>query len=147
MDNSVTIDREVAESRQLGTSSSPLQSSASGRTSSGTYLRIPPSRPPTKTTLDLDAYLAWVAGHPISLRPMEQRLLVLLSNSPNRVVAAEDLVVALYGSIDRDAGRVRLRRLVTDIRKRLGEEFAQRLRTVHKIGLVLVTAGDTQEER
>lgn len=98
---------------------------------------------PAKTTLDLDGYVAWVSGRPISLRPMEQRLLTLLTLSSNRVVSTESLIIGLYGNIAMEAGRVRLRRLVTDIRRRLGAEFAQRLRTVHKVGLVIVDTRPT----
>jgi DNA-binding response OmpR family regulator len=101
--------------------------------SSDTYERVQ-----TKAkVLDLDAHLVLVSGHPIRLRPMEQRLLSLLSQSPNRVVRTQALVEALYGNIDVDAGRLRLRRLAADIRSRLGKDLARRLRTMHKVGLVL----------
>ena len=88
--------------------------------------------------LDLSAYVVRISGCSIGLRPMEHRLLSLLEKRRNRVVPTTDLVQALYGNIAIDAGRVRLKRLVADIRSRLGTDFAQRLRTVHKIGLVLI---------
>jgi DNA-binding winged helix-turn-helix (wHTH) protein len=69
---------------------------------------------------------------------MEQRLLVLLQQSSNRIVRTETLVQALYGNITLDAGRVRLKRLVADIRCRLGTDFTCRLRTVSRIGLILL---------
>jgi DNA-binding winged helix-turn-helix (wHTH) protein len=69
---------------------------------------------------------------------MEQRLLSLLHDSANRIVPTEDLVLALYGRIGIQAGRCRLKRLVADIRGRLGAAIGGRLQTVPKVGLVLV---------
>jgi len=118
---------------------SPAQGLSSPLFSSGIYPRTPTSPVAgNTTTLDLDAYLAWVSGHPVSLRAKEQQLLALLEQSSNRVLRADDLMVALYGRIDPEAGRARLRRLVADIRMRLGADFADRLRTVHGVGFVLV---------
>jgi DNA-binding response OmpR family regulator len=93
--------------------------------------------------LDLDDYLVWVSGRPIRLRPMEKRLLLQLQQSPNRIVRTEELIATLYGDIVIDAGRVRLNRLVADVRGRLGSDFASRLRTVHRIGLLLVNEDST----
>ena len=100
------------------------------RSNSGNY--------PCATVLDLGAYTFWTAGHQIYLRPKEQHLLTLLMRSPNSVLRIEDLIAALYGNIGLDAGRMRLRRLVADIRSRLGADFARRLRTIHKVGLIFL---------
>jgi DNA-binding response OmpR family regulator len=68
---------------------------------------------------------------------MEQRLLSILKQSPNQVVRLDDVVVALYGNVDSETGRTRLRRLVADLRMRLGVDFSAALRTVRGVGLVL----------
>jgi DNA-binding winged helix-turn-helix (wHTH) protein len=93
---------------------------------------------------DLAASVIRVDGELVYLRPMERRLIALLMASPNRVVTTEDVVASLYGGISLDAGRVRLKRLVADIRKRLGETFSRDLRTIHRVGLVLVVADVAQ---
>jgi len=91
--------------------------------------------------LDLESYRVWVSGGPLALRPKEQRLLGLLQESPNCPVGFDVLVPALYGNTPVESGRVRLRRLVADIRARFGPELARRLRTIHGVGLVLTNAG------
>jgi DNA-binding response OmpR family regulator len=93
------------------------------------------------TRVDLATRAAWVVGRPIALRPQEARLLALLWTAANRVVPNESLILSLYGNISVTSGRSRLKRLVADIRKRLGEEVATRLRTVPKVGLVLYAEG------
>jgi len=105
---------------------------------SGVFARADCVRPGINPDqLDLEASIIWIEGQPIYLRPMERRLISLLAGSANRVVMTEEVVANLYGDISLDAGRVRLKRLVADIRKRLGEAFCRDLRTIHRVGLVL----------
>jgi DNA-binding response OmpR family regulator len=111
---------------------------------SGVFAAALCARGITLEQLDLASSVIWVAGEPIYLRPMERRLISLLVASANRVVMTEDVVANLYGGISLDAGRVRLKRLVADIRKRLGETFSRDLRTIHRVGLVLFVAEDGQ---
>jgi DNA-binding response OmpR family regulator len=87
--------------------------------------------------IDLSTPVAWILGRPVGIRPLEQRLLGLLWKEANRVVSTESLVAALYGLLSLDSGRVRLKRLVADIRGRLGPEIASQLCTVPKRGLIL----------
>jgi DNA-binding response OmpR family regulator len=93
------------------------------------------------TRMDLATRAAWVLGRPIGLRPLEVRLLALLWTAANRVVPNESLIHSLYGNISVTSGRSRLKRLVADIRKRLGGDVAARLCTVPKVGLVLYAEG------
>lgn len=109
------------------------------RSSSGIHRRESTSPNATDSTIiDLDAYVVWVSERPVSLRPKERHLLLLLEQSTNRVLRTQDLVLALYGNIAAEAGHNRLRRLVADIRQRLGTTFADRLRTVRGVGFVLI---------
>ncbi len=93
------------------------------------------------TRIDLATRAAWVLGSPMGLRPQEARLLALLWTAANRVVPNESLIFSLYGNISLASGRGRLKRLVADIRKRLGGDVATRLCTVPKVGLVLYAEG------
>jgi DNA-binding response OmpR family regulator len=74
----------------------------------------------------------------VNLRPMEKRLLSQLLVNVNAIVPTNELILFLYGNIDITAGRTRLKRLVADIRSRLGPAFARRLQTVHGVGLMWV---------
>jgi DNA-binding winged helix-turn-helix (wHTH) protein len=86
-------------------------------------------------TFDLESWCISISGIRIRLRPQERKLLSLLLETPGSVVRSERLIQSLYGDIAADAGRVRLKRLVADIRSRL--RISDRLRTIHKVGLVL----------
>jgi DNA-binding response OmpR family regulator len=97
--------------------------------------------------IDLGIHVAWLSGQPVGLRLQEERLLRLLCANPNQIVLTDLLITALYGPICRESGRVRLRRLVADIRSRLGADVASRLCTVSKRGLVLfATAIENAEQ-
>ena len=96
--------------------------------------------------IDLAAHVAWVAERPTGLRPKEERLLALLWSHANRVVATDWLVHSLYGAVSIESGRTRLKRLVCDIRAHLGTDFASRLRTAPRHGLVLYAASVTGDE-
>jgi len=122
----------------VATSSGARRECCSNEAESGVFAAVRPVREGiAPEQLDLDARVVWIDGETIYLRPMERRLLALLLASPNRVVTSEELIAALYGDISMDAGRVRLRRLVSDIRGRLGANFSRDLRTIHRVGLVL----------
>lgn len=111
---------------------------SSDEAESGVFATVPPVQEGIALEqLDLEASVIWLDGEAIYLRPMERRLLALLLASPSRVVTTEDLITHLYGDISVEAGRVRLRRLVADIRGRFGANFSRDLRTIHRVGLVL----------
>ena len=91
-------------------------------------------------TLDLHSGLASVRNEMIALRPQENLLLGLLSETPRRVVHYPVLFDALYGPRTcREAARVRLKALVAGLRKRLGDDLREHLCTAPGFGLVLYT--------
>jgi DNA-binding response OmpR family regulator len=92
--------------------------------------------------IDLASHVAWLKDEPVGLRPQEERLMLLLWNNANRVVRTDVIVKTLYGDISPWSARARLRRLVADIRQRLGASFASKLCTVFKHGLILYTEGE-----
>ncbi len=87
--------------------------------------------------VDLEGCVAWLSEGPVALRPLETRLLRLLSNHLGRVVPSEEIIRHLYGPLAMETGRLRLKTLVSGVRRRLGSVFAENLRTAHGIGLIL----------
>lgn len=87
--------------------------------------------------VDLGAHVAWLTGGPMGIRPREERLLALLWQDANRVVSTQSLVESLYGNLAPESGRIRLRRLVADIRHRFGADLRTRIRTATSLGLIL----------
>jgi DNA-binding response OmpR family regulator len=95
-----------------------------------------------KTTLDLHSGLAWASDGLVGLRPQENRLLGLLSEAPCRVVHYQVVFDALYGPRTcREAARIRLKALVSSLRKRLGD-LRTHLCTAPGVGLVLYVRVD-----
>jgi DNA-binding response OmpR family regulator len=92
-------------------------------------------------TLDLHSGLAWAGGGMLALRPQESLLLGLLSEEPGRVVHYRVLFEALYGPRTcPETARIRLKALVSDLRRRIGGDLREHLCTVPRFGLVLYTS-------
>jgi len=120
-----------------------MQHPESGKPRERTWVLSALRRPPTMSFhcagvgVDLPNHVAWLPDGPIGLRPQEVRLLCLLSSAPNRLVPTPEILAALYGGVPVEAARIRLKALVADIRRRMGEGVASRLRTAHGVGLIL----------
>lgn len=103
------------------------------------------SRP--MVTLEVEGLCIWNSGDPVFLRPRERRLIGLLQQHSNCIVELETLVEALYGKVPVEKGRIRLRRLVADIRQRGGPDLGKRLRTIPRVGLMLVVESSEKKPR
>ena len=93
--------------------------------------------------IDLDGCVAWLPDGPVALRPQEARLLALLQQKHGRVVRTEEIMSQLYGTVSSESGRLRLKSLVGEVRRRLGQLFADNLRTARGIGLILYSTSAT----
>lgn len=89
--------------------------------------------------VDVASGVVWKSAGPVALTSLERDLFRVLLGSPNQLVATDEIVTELYGRIDLEHGRNRLKTLVAQVRRKLGKA-AQRLRTARGIGLVLYTA-------
>ncbi|HEY6630030.1 MAG TPA: winged helix-turn-helix domain-containing protein [Rhizobiaceae bacterium] len=83
------------------------------------------------------------AGHTVALRPQAAEVLKVLAARPGQLVGKDDLVQAVWGPIAvTDDSLVQC---VKEIRKALGDERHQIIRTVHKRGYVLEPERPAQE--
>ena len=69
--------------------------------------------------VDRDRPQAWRGGHPLALTAKEHKLLLVLFEAPNTLVAPEELLRRVW-SADQQANRTYLRTYVSRLRKKLG---------------------------
>ena len=87
-------------------------------------------------TVDTGAREAWVDGTPVELTGLEIDLLIALVRRAGRVVPRANLM-ELAGRGDVSVGERAVDVHISRLRKKLGDEAAQRIRTVRGVGYVL----------
>lgn len=81
--------------------------------------------------------VAWRGDEAIGLRPLEARLLEFLFIRAGRLVPTTEVRRHLYGNVTEESATLRLRSLLTDMRRRIGAGMTQSLRTARGLGLIL----------
>ena len=87
-------------------------------------------------TVDTGAREAWVDGKPVELTGLEIDLLIALVRRAGRVVPRANLM-ELAGRGDVSVGERAVDVHISRLRKKLGDDAAQRIRTVRGVGYVL----------
>ncbi|MEO8553024.1 MAG: winged helix-turn-helix domain-containing protein, partial [Kofleriaceae bacterium] len=92
-------------------------------------------------TVDAAAREAWVDGKPVELTGLEIDLLLALLRRAGRVVPRSALM-DLAGRGDEAVGERAVDVHISRLRKKLGDDAAQRIRTVRGIGYTLARSAD-----
>jgi DNA-binding response OmpR family regulator len=91
--------------------------------------------------IDLGSREAWLEGKPLELTGLELDLLAALVRRAGRVVPRQALL-ALAGRSDATVGERTVDVHVSRLRKKLGDDDGQRIKTVRGVGYVLAKDGD-----
>ena len=92
-------------------------------------------------TVDATGREAWVDGNPVELTGLEIDLLLVLVRRAGRVVPRSALM-DLAGRGDVSVGERAVDVHISRLRKKLGDEAAQRIRTVRGVGYVLARSAE-----